>query len=163
MTLFISMLMVSCSFANSENQQKREIEISNELRSRTMSIADDISHSRRLYMAAYNTVSSKSEMNNELFIYTLRKVENLIGSYEVDNDNFENDIKNNKKITLEAVDGLCIINKFIQKYSKLIDLEKAPESIQEDTKKVLKFQNLYIQRINEEKDYLNQLNCLSLK
>ncbi len=155
--------MVGCSHADSENQQKRKIEISNELRSRTISIADDISQSRKLYIAAYNTVNSKSEMNNELFVYTVRKVENLIGTYEVDNDNFENDIKHNKKITLEAVDGLCIMNKFIQKYSIFIDLEKIPESLQKDTKKILKYQNLYIQRLNEDKDYLNQLKCLNLK
>ncbi|WP_252717879.1 hypothetical protein, partial [Acinetobacter ursingii] len=107
-TLFMSMLIVGYSHADSENQKKREIEISKELITRTMSIADDISQSRKLYIAAYNTVNSKSEMNNELFVYTVRKVENLIGTYEVDNDNFENDIKHNKKITLEAVDGLCI-------------------------------------------------------
>lgn len=155
--------MVGCSHADSGNQQKRKIEISNELRSRTISIADDISQSRKLYIAAYNTVNSKSEMNNELFVYTVRKVENLIGTYEVDNDNFENDIKHNKKITLEAVDGLCIMNKFIQKYSIFIDLEKILESLQKDTKKILKYQNLYIQRLNEDKDYLNQLKCLNLK
>jgi len=162
-TLFMSMLIVGYSHADSENQKKREIEISKELITRTMSIADDISQSRKLYIAAYNTINSKSEMNNELFVYTVRKVENLIGTYEVDNDNFENDIKHNKKITLEAVDGLCIMNKFIQKYSIFIDLEKIPESLQKDTKKILKYQNLYIQRLNEDKDYLNQLKCLNLK
>ncbi len=75
----MSMLIVGYSHADSENQKKREIEISKELITRTMSIADDISQSRKLYIAAYNTVNSKSEMNNELFVYTVRKVENLIG------------------------------------------------------------------------------------
>ncbi len=55
------------------------------------------------------------------------------------------------------------MNKFIQKYSTIIDLEKVPESLQKDTKKILKYQNLYIQRLNEDKDYLNQLKCLNLK
>ncbi len=56
-----------------------------------------------------------------------------------------------------------LMNKFIQKYSTIIDLEKVPESLQKDTKKILKYQNLYIQRLNEDKDYLNQLKCLNLK
>ena len=48
-------------------------------------------------------------------------------------------------------------------YSKLIDLTKTPESIQEDVNKSLAFQPLYIKRLNEDKDLLNQLTCLKLK
>jgi len=102
-------------------------------------------------------------MNNELFIYTVRKVGSLIGNYEADHDSFENDIITNKQMSLETIDGLCIMNKFIQKYSKLIDLKKTPESIQEDVNKSLAFQPLYIKKLNENKDLLNQLTCLKLK
>lgn len=156
------MTIVGCSHANTPSQSDREKEISEALTSSTIAIADDVSQSRRLYLSAYNTINSKSEMNNELFVYTVRKVEALIGNYEVDHDSFENDIKTNKKISLEAVDGLCIMNKFIQKYSAFIDLNKTPVSIQEDTKKVLQFQPLYIERLSKDKDHLNQLTCLKM-
>lgn len=161
--LLISMALVGCSRANDTSQKERENEISDVLKSRTSAIADDISQSRRLYITAYNTINNKSELNNELFIYTIRKVESLIGNYEVDQDSFKNDINANEKMSLETIDGLCIMNKFIQKYSTLIDLKKTPQSIQEYTKKSLQFQHLYIKRLNEDKDHLSQLKCLTLK
>lgn len=161
--LLFSIALVGCSHADDISQKERENTISEVLKSRTIAIADDISQSRRLYITAYNTISNKSEMNNELFIYTVRKVESLIGNYEVDHDSFKNDISTNRRISLEAIDGLCIMNKFIQKYSTLIDFKKTPQSIQEDTKKSLEFQPLYIKRLNEDKDHLNQLKCLTLK
>lgn len=86
-----------------------------------------------------------------------------IGNYETDKDSFENDINANKKISLEAVDGLCIMNKFLQKYSTLIDLKKAPPSIQESTRRALSYQPLYLKRLSSDKDYLGQLQCINLK
>lgn len=161
--LLFSLALVGCSHADDISPKEREKEISDVLRSRTTAIGDDISQSRRLYIAAYNTINAKSEMNNELFVYTVRKVGALIGNYEADHDSFEKDISINKNISLETVDGLCIMNKFIKKYSTFIDLNKTPQSIQEDTKKSLGFQNLYIKKLNEDKDLLNQLQCLTLK
>ncbi|MGK9156441.1 hypothetical protein [Acinetobacter radioresistens] len=161
--LLVGLALVGCSHANDTSIKEHENEISNALKSRTIAIADDINQSRRLYTTAYNTINNKSEMNNELFIYTVRKVGSLIGNYEADHDSFENDIITNKQMSLETIDGLCIMNKFIQKYSKLIDLKKTPESIQEDVNKSLAFQPLYIKKLNENKDLLNQLTCLKLK
>ncbi|HGF9412202.1 TPA: hypothetical protein ACJETM_001056 [Acinetobacter baumannii] len=137
--------------------------MSNALAARTLAVADDIAQSRRLYITAYNTINTKSEMSNELLIYTVRKVDSLIGNYETDKDSFENDIIANKKITLEAVDGLCIMNKFIQKYSSLVDMKKAPPSLQEDTKRALSYQPIYLKRLSSDKDYLSQLQCINLK
>ncbi|ENU21892.1 hypothetical protein F993_03821 [Acinetobacter proteolyticus] len=161
--LLFSIALVGCSHANDISQKERENEISDVLKSRTTAISDDISQSRRLYVTAYNTIDNKSEINNELFIYTIRKVDSLIGNYEMDHDSFKNDISVNKYISLEAIDGLCIMNKFVKKYTGIIDLKKTPQSIQEDTEKSLEFQPLYIKRLNEDKDHLNQLKCLTLK
>ncbi|MDC5315367.1 hypothetical protein OHW94_07650 [Acinetobacter baumannii] len=161
--LLFSVTLVGCSHADNSSLKEREAEISKALTSRTLAIGDDIAQSRRLYITAYNTINTKSEMSNELLIYTVRKIDSLIGNYETDKDSFENDINANKKITLEAVDGLCIMNKFIQKYSTLIDLKKAPPSIQESTKRALSYQPLYLKRLNSNKDYLGQLQCTSLK
>ncbi|ENW40335.1 TPA: hypothetical protein RP450_003154 [Acinetobacter baumannii] len=55
------------------------------------------------------------------------------------------------------------MNKFIQKYSTLVDMKKAPPSIQESTKRALSYQPLYLKRLNSDKDYLGQLQCISLK
>ncbi|CAP00796.1 hypothetical protein ACYQIL_001303 [Acinetobacter baumannii] len=159
----ISLAMVGCSHADNSSLKEREAEISKELTSRTLAIGDDIAQSRRLYITAYNTINTKSEMSNELLIYTVRKIDSLIGNYETDKDSFENDINANKKISLEAVDGLCIMNKFLQKYSTLIDLKKAPPSIQESTKRALSYQPLYLKRLSSDKDYLGQLQCINLK
>lgn len=124
--LSLSITIISCSHAKNTSQQARENEISKVLTSRTLAISDDINQSRKLYITAYNAIESKSEINNELFIYTVRKVDSLIGNYEIDQNSFENDIKVNKNITLEAVDGLCIMNKFLQKYSKFININTPP-------------------------------------
>ncbi|MHC3044040.1 hypothetical protein ACWPO1_00260 [Acinetobacter nosocomialis] len=161
--LLFSVGLMSYSHADNTNQKEREAEISNALASRTLSVADDIAQSRRLYITAYNTINTKSEMSNELLIYTVRKVDSLIGNYETNKDSLENDIIANKKITLEAVDGLCIMNKFIQKYSTLIDLKKAPPSIQDSTKRALSYQPIYLKRLSSDKDYLSQLQCINLK
>ncbi len=161
--LLFSVALMDHSHADNTSQKEREAEIRNALASRTLAVADDIAQSRRLYITAYNTINTKSEMSNELLIYTVRKVDSLIGNYETDKDSFENDIIANKKITLEAVDGLCIMNKFIQKYSTLIDLKKAPPSIQDSTKRALSYQPIYLKRLSSDKDYLSQLQCINLK
>ncbi|MDC4879835.1 hypothetical protein OFM99_01015 [Acinetobacter baumannii] len=161
--LLFSVALMSYSHADNTSHKEREAEISNALASRTLAVADDIAQSRRLYITAYNTINTKSEMSNELLIYTVRKVNSLIGNYEIDKDSFENDIIANKKITLEAVDGLCIMNKFIQKYSSLVDMKKAPPSLQEDTKRALSYQPIYLKRLSSDKDYLSQLQCINLK
>lgn len=164
LTIFLfSAVLIGCSHADNSKQQNRENEISNNLTSRTMAISDDIAQSRRLYISAYQNINSKSDMNNELYIYTIRKIDSLIGNYEVDQDNFENDIKNNKKISVEAVDGLCIMNKFVEKYSTFINMNNVPESLQQSMKEALKYQPIYIKRLSTDKDYLGQLECLNLK
>lgn len=151
--LLFSVTFVGCSHADNSSVEEREAEITKALASRTLAIGDDIAQSRRLYITAYNTINTKSEMSNELLIYTVHKIDSLIGNYETDKDNFKNDINVNKKISLEAVDGLCIMNKFLQKYSTFIDLKKAPPSIQESTKRALSYQPLYLKRLDSDKDY----------
>lgn len=161
--LSLSITIISCSHAKNTSQQARENEISKVLTSRTLAISDDINQSRKLYITAYNSIESKSEINNELFIYTVRKVDSLIGNYEIDQNSFENDIKVNKNITLEAVDGLCIMNKFLQKYSKFININKIPPNLQKDLNRTLSFQPAYLEKLSTSKDYLGQLKCLELK
>ncbi|HFG6907743.1 hypothetical protein ACNQOT_16815 [Acinetobacter baumannii] len=161
--LLFSVAMVGCSHADNTSTKEKEERIGNELTSRTITLADEISKSRDFYSSAYRNINSKSEMNNELFIYTVNKIDSLIGSYEMNQDSFEKDIQANKKMAIEAVDGLCIMNKFIQKYSTLVDMKKAPPSLQEDTKRALSYQPLYLKRLSSDKDYLGQLQCINLK
>lgn len=161
--LLFSAAMVGCSHADNTSTKEKEEAIGNELTSRTVTLADEISKSRDFYSSAYRGVNSKSEMNNELFIYTVNKIDSLIGSYEMNQDSFEKDIQTNKKMTIDTVDGLCIMNKFIQKYSSLVDMKKAPPSLQEDTKRALSYQPIYLKRLSSDKDYLSQLQCVNLK
>ncbi|WP_224993039.1 hypothetical protein [Acinetobacter pittii] len=161
--LLFSAAMVGCSHADNTSTKEKEEAIGNELTSRTVTLADEISKSRDFYSSAYRGVNSKSEMNNELFIYTVNKIDSLIGSYEMNQDSFEKDIQANKKMTIDTVDGLCIMNKFIQKYSSLVDMKKAPPSLQEDTKRALSYQPIYLKRLSSDKDYLSQLQCVNLK
>lgn len=161
--LLFSAAMVGCSHADNTSTKEKEEAIGNELTSRTVTLADEISKSRDFYSSAYRGVNSKSEMNNELFIYTVNKIDSLIGSYEMNQDSFEKDIQANKKMTIDTVDGLCIMNKFIQKYSTLVDMKKAPPSLQEDTKRALSYQPIYLKRLSSDKDYLSQLQCVNLK
>lgn len=161
--LLFSAAMVGCSHADNTSTKEKEEAIGNELTSRTVTLADEISKSRDFYSSAYRGVNSKSEMNNELFIYTVNKIDSLIGSYEMNQDSFEKDIQANKKMTIDTIDGLCIMNKFIQKYSSLVDMKKAPPSLQEDTKRALSYQPIYLKRLSSDKDYLSQLQCVNLK
>ncbi|MDC4812140.1 hypothetical protein NQ815_00105 [Acinetobacter baumannii] len=62
----------------------------------------------------------------------------------------------------ETMRGLCIINKFIQKYTTLVDMKKAPASLQEDTKRALSYQSMYLKKLSSDKDYLGQLQCTDL-
>lgn len=161
--LLFSAAMVGCSHADNTSTKEKEEAIGNELTSRTVTLADEISKSKDFYSSAYRGVNSKSEMNNELFIYTVNKIDSLIGSYEMNQDSFEKDIQANKKMTIDTVDGLCIMNKFIQKYSTFVDMKKAPPSLQEDTKRALSYQPIYLKRLSSDKDYLSQLQCVNLK
>ena len=68
-----------------------------------------------------------------------------------------------KKISVEAVDGLCIMNKFVEKYSTFINMNNVPESLQQSMKVALKYQPICIKRLSSDKDYLGQLEYLNLK
>ncbi|MBV6590066.1 hypothetical protein, partial [Acinetobacter baumannii] len=103
--LLLSVAMVGCSHADNTSTKEKEEAIGNELTSRTITLADDISKSRKFYVTAYTDINSKSEMNNELFINTVNKIDSFIGSYEMNQDSFEQDIQVNKKMSLETVDG----------------------------------------------------------
>ncbi|MDC5516168.1 hypothetical protein NRA64_05105 [Acinetobacter baumannii] len=54
------------------------------------------------------------------------------------------------------------MNKFIQKYTTLVDMKKAPASLQEDTKRALSYQSMYLKKLSSDKDYLGQLQCTDL-
>ncbi len=160
---FLIFALFGCSHANNTNKEESEKLIGEILKARSIAISDDINKSRRLYISAYENADKKSAINNELLIYAVNKTDSLFGSYEMNNENFENEVKNNKDIDIEGIDGLCILNKFLKKYSNTTDMEKFPQSLQEDMNKALSLQPIYLEKLSGSKDYLDQLKCLTLK
>lgn len=62
----------------------------------------------------------------------------------MNNINFEDDIKNNSEINIDTINSLCIMNKYLSKYSKITDMKKFPESLSLDLNKALSYQPMYL-------------------
>ncbi|MCX5470046.1 hypothetical protein [Acinetobacter nematophilus] len=160
----LTYILLGCSHANdTNNKEQSEKLIGEALKSKALTIGDDIIKSKRLYIAAYNNIDQQSIVNDELFIYSVNKTDSLFGSYEMNNIAFEANIKSNKEIDVDVIDGLCVMNKYMLKYSKIIDMKKFPESLQVDLNKAMSFQPTYLNTLNQSKDYLGQIKCLQLK
>ncbi|MDM1785440.1 hypothetical protein [Acinetobacter bereziniae] len=160
----LTFILLGCSHANDINDKEQSEKLIGEsLKSKALTIGDDIVKSKRLYVVAYNNISQQSKVNDELFIYSVNKTDSLFGSYEMNNVNFEDNIKTNKEINIDLIDSLCVMNKYMLKYSKIIDMKKFPESLQLDLSKAISYQSTYINTLNQSKDYLGQIKCLQLK
>lgn len=121
----------------------------------------DIESTRRLYLTAYKE-RSHSNLNDELFIYTLQKMSMLWATYQVMELDFAQDIQKTEIITPLGVDGLCIMNKFLKKYKNNLD-PKFNDLTEDDFNRAMQYQSLYEKKLSSMKDPLSENLCLSLK
>lgn len=160
LTILLCFALVGCGQEDKANTKEKEKKIGSELTSRTVAIANDIGQSRKFYVVAYKNLRGKSHFNNQLFICTVNQIDSFIDSYKMNHESFVKDIRANKKMTIETVDGLCIMNKFIKKYSTYVDLRKAPTSLREDTRRALQYQSMYLRKLKSKRGHFL---CLNLK
>lgn len=121
----------------------------------------DIEATRRLYLSAYKE-DKHSELNDELFIYTLHKMSMLWATYQVMELDFKEDIQKTEMLTPLGVDGLCIMNKFLKKYRSKVD-PKFNDLVNNDFNRAMQYQPIYEKRLSNMSDPLSENLCLSLK
>ena len=160
--LLCSMFISGCSNAKDKiTAESLKNELSEVTAAKIQRDSMDIESTRRLYITAYKE-KNHSQLNDELFIYTLQKMSMLWATYQVMGLDFEQDIQKNKILTPLGVDGLCIMNKFLKSYKNQVD-SKFNDLITDDYNKAMQYQPLYEKRLSNMSDPLSENLCLSLK
>lgn len=98
-----------------------------------------------VFKAAYNEANQKTKTNDALLGFAGKQINVIKTAYEALGKNFTEDLDamvSNKKsmLTIQAVDGICVNNKFIAKYSKVTDFSKLPNYVKEYSEEALKLQ-----------------------
>jgi len=120
----------------------------------------NLENSRRLYLTAYKE-THHSQLNDELFIYSLQKMSMLWATYQVMELNFEQDIKETKILSPGGLDGLCIMTKFLRKYKNNLD-PKFEKLITDDFNRAVLYLPLYEQTLSTMSDPLSENLCHNL-
>lgn len=104
----------------------------------------------------------KNTINDQLFFYALNKTSSLIVTYEFVGKDYKEIIDKPESYQELTLDGLCIMNKFIGKYSNVIGVEKLPDGIKFDLNRALNYQESYKKKLSTMSDPLSENKCLSL-
>ena len=164
--LACSVFISACSNAKEPKKSNNysEAELDKQIiQSRIMATAESIQSSIFVYKAAYETADQTSEINDKLFVYALGEIESLFNSYSIGGLDYAQDLKSNRLISSEAIDSMCIINKFLDKYSKKLSNDKYREMYADTLFQTLKLQSHYINILTTNADPINDSQCLTLK
>ncbi|WP_445116662.1 hypothetical protein [Acinetobacter sp. WZC-1] len=115
-------LTTGCTQANKSNEiTEKDFEQASE--ASLYAQFNQLYYTKYIFKAAYKDATQISETNDQLFNFAAFQMHSIQITYESLGINFENDLKlmslgKKSKMTIDALDSLCISNKFLKKYSK---------------------------------------------
>lgn len=98
-----------------------------------------------VFKAAYSEADRQSKTNDALLDFAGAQINIIKVNYEALDKNLLEDLESlasgkRSIITVQAVDGMCVNNKFIKKYSKAVDFNKFPKYVKEYSEQALSLQ-----------------------
>lgn len=159
-------LMTGCTQAHQQNEiTNKDFEQASE--AALYAQFNQLYYTKYIFKAAYKEATQISETNDQLFNFATFQMHSIQTGYDSLGINFEDDLKaislgKKSKMTIDALDSLCVSNKFIEKYSQL-KLQKN-SNISDDQKELVKNSLSEQQKIKDiMKNIDNPLNDLMCK
>ena len=115
--LICSMLLSSCSNAKKNTIDEGELD-KQIVQTKIMAISSSLETASFVYRAAYKNSEKPSEVNDHLYLYALSEIESLFNTYDMGGIDYKKDITSYRLISGDAIDSMCIINKFFSVHDK---------------------------------------------
>ncbi len=159
--LICSLLLSSCS--NAKKSTINEDELNKQIiQTKIMSISSSLESASFIYRAAYKNAEKTSEINDHLYLYALSEIESLFDTFNMGSLNYEKDIKSYKLISGDAIDSICIMNKFLKKYQSNLGMKELAKRYDKTLDKTLSLQSEYLNLLENDPDLINGSQCLEL-
>lgn len=145
--ILLSILISACSQAKESKSNMNEIgqAFDRSKEATIYALYNQFILTNSVYKAAYNEANKNSMTNDALLDFASTQINIIKLNYNALDRNFEDDLDalaSGKKslITVQAVDGMCVNNKFIKKYSKIANFEKIPSHVKQYSLEALALQ-----------------------
>lgn len=122
--ILLSLLTVACSQVRPQKHGITEADITQAYEASLYAQFNQLYYTKSLYKAAYNEVNKVTQTNDQLLSYAtflMYAVNTTYDSLDIKlNDDLDLIASGQKsKMSIDALDSLCVSNKYIEKYIKL--------------------------------------------
>lgn len=159
--LSCSLLLSSCS--NAKDGMINEDELNKQIiQTKIISISSTLEAASFVYKAAYKNAETPSEINDHLYLYALGEIESLFNTYDMGSLDYQKDITSYRLVSGEAIDSMCIINKFLQKYQGNLERKELAKRYDTSLNKTVVMQDKYLNLLKNDPNLINGSQCLKL-
>lgn len=159
--LICSIFLSSCSNAKKdaiyENELDKQI-----VQTKIMAISSSLESASFVYRAAYKKAEKTSEINDHLYLYALGEMESLFNSYDMGSLDYQKEITSYRLVSGDAIDSMCIINKFLKKYQSNLERKELAKRYNTTLNKTFMLQSEYLNILKNDPDLINGSQCLKL-
>ena len=159
--LICSMLLSSCSNAKKNTIDEGELD-KQIVQTKIMAISSSLETASFVYRAAYKNSEKPSEVNDHLYLYALSEIESLFNTYDMGGIDYKKDITSYRLISGDAIDSMCIINKFLKKYQNHLERKELARRYDTTLNKTFVLQSEYLTLLKNDPDLINGSQCLKL-
>ena len=110
----------------------------------------------------YKNSEKPSEVNDHLYLYALSEIESLFNTYDMGGIDYKKDITSYRLISGDAIDSMCIINKFLKKYQNHLERKELAKRYDTTLNKTFVLQSEYLTLLKNDPDLINGSQCLKL-
>ncbi|WP_375586679.1 hypothetical protein [Acinetobacter baumannii] len=167
--ILLSLLTVACSQVRPQKHGITEADITQANEASLYVQFNQLYYTKSLYKAAYNEVNKVTETNDQLLSYAtflMYAVNTTYDSLDIKlNDDLDLMASGKKsKMSIDALDSLCVSNKYIEKYIKLKEKNgsKVSAEAKELSKEALILQPKIEKIIMKTDSPLNDIECKKL-
>ena len=171
--ILIASFTAACSQADNSNkltEQEVENDLKNAREASLYAQFNQMYYTKFVFSAAYDEVNQVSKTNDQLLNFASYQAHAIKTTYDTLGLNLSEDLKalsegKNSAMTINALDSLCVSNKFIEKYSavKLKSGSKIPPDVKELSDKALTLQPEIEKSLTKASNPMGDIQCLKLK
>ncbi|MDC4879836.1 hypothetical protein OFM99_01010 [Acinetobacter baumannii] len=169
--ILMSLLTVACSQANTPKKDViTEADVTQASEASLYAQFNQLYYTKFLYKAAYNEANKVTETNDQLLSYATFLMHAVNTTYNSLNLKLNDDLDlmasgKKSKMSIDALDSLCVSNKYIEKYIKLKEKNgsKVSAEAKELSKEALALQPKIEKIIMKTDSPLNDIECRKLK
>lgn len=168
--ILLSLLTVACSQVPPQKHGITEADVTQASEASLYAQFNQLYYTKFLYKAAYNEADKVTETNDQLLSYATFLMHAVNTTYDSLNLKLNDDLDlmasgKKSKMSIDALDSLCVSNKYIEKYIKLKEKNgsKVSAEAKELSKEALALQPKIEKIIMKTDSPLNDIECKKLK